>query len=70
MGNQKFVRRDFFRKIAQMTILSTLVGGSVYLLSENRIQTVGCTSNQFCKNCMKLNSCSLDQAKKFRQDER
>jgi hypothetical protein len=63
-------RRDFFRKAGQLTFLSAMIGGSVYLLSENRIQMFGCADNQFCKSCQKLTSCSLDQAKKFREDER
>jgi len=63
-------RRDFFRKAAQLTFLSALVGGSAYLLTENRIQLDGCANNQFCKKCQKLNTCSLDQAKIFRKNER
>lgn len=63
-------RRDFFRKAGQLTFLSAMIGGSVYLLSENRVQFEGCGDNQFCRNCQKLTSCSLDQAKKYKEDER
>lgn len=47
-----------------------MLGGSAYLLMENRIQLEGCGDNQFCKNCQELTSCSLDQAKKFKDNER
>lgn len=70
MNNTKKNRRDFFRKAGQLTFLSAILGGSAYLLAENRIQLEGCTDNQFCKSCNKLNSCSLDQANNFRKNER
>lgn len=70
MDNQNLARRDFFRKAAQLTFLSAMVGGSAYLLAENRVQFEGCADNQFCKKCQKLNTCSLDQAKTFRKNER
>jgi len=63
-------RRDFFRKTVQLTFLSALIGGSAYLLAEDRIQLQGCADNQFCKRCQKLTTCSLDQAKNFRKNER
>jgi hypothetical protein len=47
-----------------------MAGSSVYLLSQNRIQLDGCTENKFCKNCQKLNNCTLDQAKKQKENER
>ena len=70
MNDQKNNRRDFFRKAAQLTFLSAIIGGSAYLLAENRIQLQGCADNRFCKSCQKLTSCSLDQAKKFKENER
>jgi hypothetical protein len=70
MDNNRTNRRDFFRKAAQLTFLSAMVGGSAYLLAEDRIQLNGCADNQFCKKCQKLASCSLDQAKNFRKNER
>jgi len=63
-------RRDFFRKAAQLTFLSAMVGGSAYLLAKDRVQLDGCADNQFCKKCQKLTSCSLDQAKNFKKNER
>ncbi|MFA5326988.1 MAG: hypothetical protein WC384_04290 [Prolixibacteraceae bacterium] len=63
-------RRDFFRKAGQLTFLSAMIGGSAFLLVENRVQLYGCADNQFCKSCQKLTSCSLDQAKNFRKNER
>ena len=63
-------RRDFFRKAAQLTFLSTMIGGSAYLLTEKRVQLDGCTDNQFCKKCQKLATCSLDKAKQYIEDER
>jgi hypothetical protein len=63
-------RRDFFRKAAQLTFLSAIVAGSAYLFAENRVQLYGCTDNQFCRTCQKMNTCSLDQAEKFRKNER
>ncbi len=66
----KTTRRDFFRKAAQLTFLSAMVGGSAYLVAGKRIQLEDCADNQFCKNCQKLTSCSLDQAKKFKDDGR
>jgi hypothetical protein len=47
-----------------------MIGGSAYLLSENRVQLDGCADNQFCKKCQKLTTCSLDKAKKYKEDER
>jgi len=47
-----------------------MVGGSAYLFAEKRIQLKGCADNQFCKECQKLTTCSLDQAKNFRKNER
>ena len=68
--NAQNTRRDFFRKAAQLTFLSAMIGGSAYLLAEDRIQLAGCGDNQFCKKCQKITTCSLDQAKKYRKDER
>ena len=68
--NAQNTRRDFFRKAAQLTFLSVVIGGSVYLLKENRIETDGCADNRFCRNCQKINTCSLDQAIKFKENER
>jgi hypothetical protein len=68
--NDQNTRRDFFRKVAQLTFLSAMIGGSAYLLTENRIQVSGCGDNQFCKKCQKLTTCSLDKAKKYKEDER
>lgn len=66
----KTTRRDFFRKAGQLTFLSALIGGPLYLLSENRVQLDGCTDNQFCNQCQKLNTCTLDQAKKYKDNGR
>lgn len=63
-------RRDFFRKAAQLTFLSAMIGGSVYLLKEDRVQLEACGDNQFCKNCQKLNTCQLDKAKRYTENER
>jgi len=63
-------RRDFFRKAGQLTFLSTMVGGFAYLLADDRVQLEGCADNQFCKKCQKLTTCSLDQAKKYKENER
>lgn len=70
MMDTKNDRRDFFRKVAQLTFLSAMIGGTACLLNDNRIQTSGCSDNRFCRNCRKLNNCSLDQAKKYKDDER
>ena len=70
MNSRNLGRRDFFRKAAQLTFFSALLGGSAYLFSQNRVQLDGCAENKFCKSCQKLNTCSLDQAKNFRNDER
>ena len=63
-------RRDFFRKAAQLTFLSAMIGGSAYLLAEDRVELEACADNQFCKKCQKLTACSLDKAKKYKEDER
>ncbi|HLN73938.1 MAG: hypothetical protein ACM3O8_14570 [Methylococcaceae bacterium] len=63
-------RRDFFRKAGQLTFLSALIGGPLYLLSIDRVQLDGCADNKFCNQCQKLNTCSLDQAKKYKDNER
>jgi len=63
-------RRDFFRKAGQLTFLSAIIGGSAYLMVEDRIQLEGCADNQFCRKCQKLNTCSLDPAKKYKENER
>ena len=70
MENQNLHRRDFFRKAGQLTFLSAMIGGSAYLLAEDRVQLEGCADNQFCKKCQKLTTCSLDQAKKYKENER
>lgn len=70
MNDNKNNRRDFLRKAAQLTFLSAMIGGSAYLLAEDRIQLDGCADNQFCKKCQKLTTCSLDKAQKFKKDER
>jgi len=61
-------RRDFFRKAGQLTFLSAMIGGPVYLMTQNRIQWEGCGDNQFCNQCQKLTTCSLDQAKKYKEN--
>lgn len=63
-------RREFFRKAGQLTFLSAMLGGSAFLLAENRVQLDGCADNQFCRKCQKITTCSLDQAKNFRKNER
>lgn len=70
MDNNKTNRRDFFRKAAQLTFLSAMIGGSAYLLADDRVQLEGCADNQFCKKCQKITTCSLDKAKNFRKNER
>jgi len=70
MSDTKNTRREFFRKAAQLTFLSAMVGGSVCLLANERIELVGCSDNQFCKSCQNINTCSLDQAQQFRKNER
>lgn len=70
MDNKYLGRREFFRKAGQLTFLSAMIGGSAYLLIENRVQLEGCGDNQFCKKCQKLTTCSLDQAKNFKKNER
>jgi len=68
--NAQNTRREFFRKAAQLTFLSAMVGGSAYLLAKDRVELDGCADNQFCRNCQKINTCSLDQAKKYKSHER
>ena len=63
-------RRDFFRKAGQLTFLSAMVGGTAFLLVQDRVQLEGCADNEYCRKCQKLTTCSLDQAKKYKQDER
>ncbi|MBL7969069.1 MAG: hypothetical protein JNK09_18855 [Prolixibacteraceae bacterium] len=70
MNDTKNTRREFFRRAGQLTFLSVMVGGSAWLILENRVQTDGCADNQFCRNCQKINTCSLDQAKKYKANER
>lgn len=70
MNDNKSNRRDFLRKATQLTFLSAMIGGSAYLLAEDRVQLDGCGDNQFCKKCQKLTACSLDKAKKYKEDER
>jgi len=70
MVDNKTNRRDFFRKAAQLTFLSAMVGGSAYLMTENRISYEACGDNQFCKKCQKINTCSLDKAQTYRKNER
>ena len=70
MKETKNTRREFFRKATQLTFLSAMIGGTIWLIQENRVQTDGCADNRFCRNCQKINTCSLDQAKKYRTNER
>jgi hypothetical protein len=70
MKETKNTRREFFRKAGQLTFLSAMVGGSAYLLANDRVELIGCSNNQFCKSCQKINTCSLDQALQFRKNER
>lgn len=58
------------RKAGQLTFLSAMIGGSAYLLVNDRVQLDGCAENDYCKKCQKLTACSLDQAKKYKEDER
>ena len=62
-------RRDFFRKAGQLTFLSAMIGCSAYLLAEDRVQLESCNVNQFCNKCQKVTTCSLDQAKKYKEKE-
>lgn len=59
-------RRHFFKKVGQLTLLSTLIGGTSYLAYRDQVRLTGCAANQFCKGCNKLTTCSLDQAKNER----
>jgi len=67
MDNRNLARRDFFRKAFQWTTLSAMVGATAYLALEKRISPIGCSETQFCRDCQKIKSCSMDQAKNFRQ---
>ena len=60
-------RRDFFRKLGQIGILSVLVGGSTYLLTNDRVRLNGCGENQFCESCRKFASCSREAANKQKE---
>ncbi|MEI6275586.1 MAG: hypothetical protein WCP08_06335 [Prolixibacteraceae bacterium] len=57
-------RREFFRKVGQLSCLSVLIGGAAMLAVNHRIRLNGCNQNQFCRNCGKLSNCSLEPAKK------
>ncbi len=70
MNNSKTNRRDFFRKAAQLTFLSAMIGGPAYLLHKNRVQLEGCADNKFCNKCQKLTDCSFDKAQKYKENER
>jgi hypothetical protein len=70
MNEPKNTRRDFFRKAAQLTFLSAILGGTAYLLAEDRVLFEACADNQFCKNCQKLATCPLDKAQKQKKNER
>ena len=63
-------RRDFLRKAGQLTFLSAMIGGTAYLVAQDRVELNGCADNQFCNKCQKLTTCSLDQAKKYIDNER
>jgi hypothetical protein len=63
-------RRDFFRKAGQLTFLSAMIGGPLYLMTQDRIELDVCGDNQFCNQCQKLTTCSLDQAKIYKENER
>jgi len=63
-------RRDFFRKAGQLTFLSVIFGGTAYLITQDRVELNGCADNQFCNKCQKLTTCSLEQAKKYKDNER
>lgn len=63
-------RRDFLRKAGQLTFLSAMIGGTAYLVAQDRVEMSGCADNKFCNNCQKLTACSLDQAKKYKENER
>lgn len=60
-------RRSFFKRIGQLTLLTSMFAGTTYLVATDRVQLSGCSYNQFCKGCNKLTTCSLDQAKKERK---
>jgi len=70
MNDTNNTRREFFRKAAQMTFLSAMLGGSAWLMAKNRVDLLGCSDSQFCKSCQKINTCSLEQARNYRKNER
>jgi hypothetical protein len=60
-------RREFFRKVGQLGFLSVMIGGTAFLAATKKVTLNGCGDNQFCKNCQKIDVCSLDPAKKQRE---
>jgi hypothetical protein len=61
-------RRDFFRKIGQLSCLTALIAGTGYLVAEKRISLNGCSTNQLCSQCRKIETCSLDAAREQRKN--
>ncbi len=61
-------RRDFFRKIGQISCLSVIIGGTGYLISGNRISLNDCGASQLCNQCKKNETCSLDAAREHRKN--
>ena len=61
-------RRDFFRKIGQLSCLTVIIGGTGYLVAENRISLSDCDASQLCNQCKKIDTCSLDAAREHRKD--
>jgi hypothetical protein len=66
-NNNSNTRREFIRTIGRGILFTGLIGTSGYLLFRNKEGSVDiCKYDFLCKNCKKLKSCSLPEAKDFK----
>ncbi len=62
-------RKEFIKKAFRIGILGGLTGGTLFLVTKNRIDYT-CSVDGVCKSCSLLSSCDLEKAKESKKDER
>ena len=63
-------RRDFFRTLTRAGILTSLLGGSAYLMMNREGEGDDCQFDFICRGCRKNRFCQLPEASLFRLKKR
>jgi hypothetical protein len=61
-------RKHFISGLARIVLFGSMAFIAGILVSRRNVTLTGCASDLQCKQCRKVTSCSLPEAKKFRKN--